>query len=111
MPGDEDAIEEALVLSGPVPAAVHATPNLFRYSTGIFDDATCGSRFLNHAVLIVGYGQSGESKYWVVKNSWGPIWGESGYFKLKRGVNMCGIAALAYTPLYTYKQKETFYAN
>jgi len=41
---------------------------------------------VNHAVTIVGYGISerqGCAEYWLVKNSWGPRWGEQGgLFKL-----------------------------
>ena len=40
----------------------------------------------NHAVLVVGYGPG----YWLVKNSWGSWFGESGYFKIKSGTGHCG---------------------
>lgn len=47
---------------------------------------------VNHAVLAVGYGHQDGKDYWIVKNSWGTQWGDDGYFKIQRGVNMCGIA-------------------
>ena len=37
--------------------------------------------------------------YWLVKNSFGRHWGEAGFFKMARGVNMCGIEQAAYSPI------------
>jgi len=48
---------------------------------------------VNHAVTLVGYGVDKDSglKYWLIKNSWGTEWGDAGYFKIERDVNMCAI--------------------
>lgn len=33
--------------------------------------------------MIVGYGEEDGTEYWILKNSWGPTWGDSGFMKLK----------------------------
>ena len=43
------------------------------------------------AVAVVGYGTEGGTNYWTMKNSWGAEWGERGFFRLERGVSMCGV--------------------
>merc|ERR1712127_362120 len=46
---------------------------------------------LNHAVQLVGYGSDTDGDYWIVRNSWGSSWGESGYIRLAREASaQCG---------------------
>ena len=41
-----------------------------------------------HAIAIIGWGvESDGTKYWIIRNSWGPEWGQNGYGKILRGEN------------------------
>ena len=93
-PNSPNALINAL-LKGPVSIALRASSNAFRfYSGGILSSIFCGTS-LDHAVILVGYGGSGLKKYWIIKNSWGSGWGESGYVRIKRtiwsGAGTCGM--------------------
>jgi cathepsin L len=76
----------------PVSIAVDASYWQF-YSGGIYDpsDPVCGST-LDHGVLVVGYNSDNQPPFWIVKNSWGTGWGESGYIRIIMGQDECGIA-------------------
>ena len=91
-PVDEDEVKEFLYEVGPLAVALNANP-LQTYSSGILDltSSQCPVSGINHAVLLVGYGQTSEKDFWIVKNSWGKSWGESGYFRIRRGNGTCGI--------------------
>ncbi|CAH1976128.1 unnamed protein product [Acanthoscelides obtectus] len=89
------AIHYFVAKVGPISCVIDAN-YLSSYSHGIIDSTCgCGSGrvFLNHGVLVVGYGEEKGIEYWLVKNSWGADWGDKGYFKLKKDdKNTCGIA-------------------
>lgn len=67
------------------------------YSSGVYDDESCDASKLNHAVLLVGYGQEDGEDYWLVKNSWSNKWGEQGYFRVAVApdAGICGIQSSA----------------
>ncbi|KAL4634237.1 hypothetical protein ACB092_04G185400 [Castanea dentata] len=99
---DEDALLKA-VANQPVSVAIDAGGSDFQfYSEGVFN-GKCGTE-LDHGVAIVGYGTTLDgTKYWIVKNSWGPKWGEKGYIRMERGISdkegLCGIAMEASYPI------------
>ena len=87
---DEGDMKDFLYETGPLSVALNADP-LMWYESGIIDDDSCDPSALDHGVTLVGYGTDGGVDYWLVKNSWGEGWGESGYFRMVRGKGMCGI--------------------
>lgn len=100
--GNEALLRLALSLVGPLPVAIDAGLRSFHnYKSGVFNDDSCKSRNLNHAVLLVGYGSDKTGgDYWIIKNSWGNKWGDNGYIKMARNRgNLCGIASYAVLPI------------
>merc|ERR1712070_696409 len=96
--GDEVELATELYGQGPISVAFEVVDGFRDYKNGTYSSKVCKNttQDVNHAVLAVGYGVEYHAKrsipYWIVKNSWGADWGDEGYFKIERGVNMCGIA-------------------
>jgi hypothetical protein len=58
---------------------------------------------MNHAIAAVGWGHDAESglDYYIVRNSWGPMWGDLGYIKIaaiEGTKGICGIQQVSTYP-------------
>jgi cysteine peptidase B len=90
LPHDENQMFTWTTTNGPIAIAVDAT-SFQSYTGGVVTN--CISQNLDHGVLLVGYGTSGTTPYWIIKNSWGSSWGEQGYIRVQRGTNQCLITS------------------
>ncbi|XP_073475024.1 procathepsin L-like [Aquarana catesbeiana] len=93
---EEENMASSVAVDGPIAVSIDASDDFGLYKDGIFT-GEC-SEELNHAVIVVGYGseyneeEEEDIDYWIVRNSWGDDWGDNGYIKMQRNVNLCGIA-------------------
>lgn len=80
-----------------------ATKNQVLLSTKTLEDYGRSWQTLNHSVTLVGWGVDPDGvKYWILRNSYGARWGDSGDFKMRRGQNDFGLEAgvVAFDPVF-----------
>lgn len=71
-------------------------PAFQAYTGGVFDEHTKSFPWINHGVTIIGWDDSKHA--WLIKNSWGTGWGETGggsergYMWIDYSTNNIGIA-------------------
>jgi C1A family cysteine protease len=75
-----------LAANGPLCAVMHVYDDFFPYSSGVYKHVT-GGHAGYHCISVIGY--SDAEGCWIAKNSWGPGWGNGGFFKIAYGE--CGI--------------------
>lgn len=71
-----------LAAKGPMVAGMAVYSDFYSYRSGVYRH-TSGNLVGYHAVSVVGYDDN--QRCWICKNSWGPGWGESGWFRIGYG--------------------------
>merc|ERR1712151_517330 len=91
---DANSLREVLQKQ-PISIAIEADQSAFQlFHTGVITSG-CGTK-LDHGVLAVGYGTLDGQEYFLVKNSWGPSWGDEGYVRI--APDQCGVTMMPYFP-------------
>lgn len=98
---DEEDIMLELSQNGPLVVSFEPADDFMYYNAGVYQSPQGGNAIhqewqrVDHAVLLVGYGEQHGKKFWKLQNSWGNEWGENGYFRIQRGDNDSGIESIA----------------
>jgi cathepsin B len=79
-------IKRDIFANGPVETGFLVYQDFISYKGGIYKKSS-NVLLGGHAVKVVGWGVENGTDYWVVANSWGPNWGESGHFRI--AINNC----------------------
>lgn len=92
-------LKAALVAHGPIPVGMGVYSDFQSYRGGVYSHVS-GGYLGGHAVALVGFDDA--ASCFIVKNSWGGDWGESGFFRISyaevTGATAFGRDALAYGP-------------
>jgi len=87
-----DDIKQAIFSHGPIAASSYVDAAFLAYTGGVFNACTSGEP--NHGILLVGWDDNqGTDGVWILRNSWGPEWGEDGYMRVEYGCSNVGYAA------------------
>lgn len=103
-----ETLKQLIYGFGPIAVSMCTDEYFQYYKGGIFSDPIYHTQLNGHAVVLVGWGQGPRGLYWILKNSWGPGWGEKGWMRIYAGSGNVGsnLAFISPGPLYTGSAKS-----
>jgi cathepsin C len=111
--------------NGPIVVSFEPSYDFMYYQSGIYHSVNAAEWILkgedkpewekvDHSVLCYGWGEEDGEKFWMLQNTWGSDWGESGFFRMRRGTDESHIESLAEaadpiikTNNYIFKEKKS----
>lgn len=106
---NEQNLMQDLMTNGPIVVSFEPDYSFMSYKSGIYDfnkttwlNANASKpewQKVDHSVLLIGWGEETlsdgrKAKYWELQNSWGQHWGESGFVRFRRGIDLNGIESI-----------------
>lgn len=79
---DVDARKKYLTNIGPLIGGLDVYRDFMSYGKGVYSHVT-GERLGGHCISVIGFDD--KDGCWICKNSWGPTWGDNGFFKMAYG--------------------------
>lgn len=101
-----EMIKAELHRGGPLVLGIEPSEDFMFYSGGVYRSTSKEKNLMklknrdeewekvDHAVLLVGWGEENGQKFWRIQNSWGPDWGEEGFFRIAMSENESGIESI-----------------
>ena len=84
-----------LVSGGPGVVMFTVLSDFTHYAGGVYVATANATVVGAHAVSLIGWGVDPNGvPYWLCQNSWGPKWGEGGFFRIRRGTDECTIESM-----------------
>jgi len=79
------AMQAEIYARGPISCGMSVTSNFELYTGGVYSEYDPNPS-INHIVAVVGWGsEKNGTSFWIVRNSWGTPWGETGFFRIVLG--------------------------
>lgn len=88
---DVELIKQAIYTYGAVSAGVYADRWFQYYTSGVLTRCKRRVNWSNHAIILCGWDDAKGA--WLLKNSWGPNWGENGFMWIQYNCNRVGDGA------------------